>query len=129
MTASRYPLGENAASPGTRCVSSGGWNGIRYRSRSLPGKHRAQIAVLLFGQVIAVQFVIVQAGHLEMKVIDHHMVDARFGDELRQMGLPDPLGEPHAAGVVSELRVGCNAESVRIWPILSSSGSTARIGS
>ena len=67
-------------------------------------REHAHDPVLLFRQVVSVQFVVVQAGHLEVKIIDHHMVDARFGDELRQMGLPDPLGEPHAAGLVFQRR-------------------------
>ena len=66
-----------------------------------PGKD-AEDAVLFLGEVIAVELVVAEPGHLEVKVIDHHVVDARRGNGLRQVRLPDPFREPQAPGIVSQ---------------------------
>ena len=65
-------------------------------AQQLAAREDADKPVLLFGQVIAVELVVAEPGHLEMKIIDHHVVDARGRDVLRHLRLPDPLGKPHA---------------------------------
>ena len=53
-------------------------------------------AALLLGAIVAVQ--LLDAGILEMGVVHDGVMQPGGGDGARQVGLPDPLGQPHPAG-------------------------------
>src|SRR5208283_2271589 len=71
----------------------------------LAPREHAHKTILFFREVIAVQLIIVQAGHLEMEIVDHHMADPCRGNKLRHMRLPDPLRKPHALRIVTDLSI------------------------
>ena len=68
-----------------------------------------QRASLVFGHVVAEKFVRAQARAQEMRVVQGRVLDVRVRQDAREMRLPDPLRQPHAARRLVE---GIAAESL-----------------
>ena len=67
-------------------------------------KHRERRALLL-GQVIAPERLGLQADGGEVGIVEEHELHARVAQRLRELRLPHPLGQPHAARAHAEARL------------------------
>jgi hypothetical protein len=60
---------------------------------------------LLLGQVVAAERLRVEPGQSKVRVVDQDELHAGLPQHAREVGLPDPLGEPHAPGGHPEARL------------------------